>query len=244
MVSVSRTICPFYCHPDRRAQALCHPDRAKRAEGSALHVIPTERSEWRDLSCRLHCHKKRNGKTLMLSKMHSLTFPFLFSVLRCRPERSYVVLSAAERPAALALLRSKKRNGKTLMLIKTHSLPFPFLFSVQRCHPERQPRDLLFLSPQAYFLSERQSRGLLTEADSPASVLRTYARNDIAPFLQKISEKAKTVGKRNSFPGFSFFECPSFALFIFLSCGDADVSSAFGLVGLFWFVFLFIFAYE
>ena len=55
-----------------------------------------------------------------------------------------------------------------------------------------------------------------------------------------MTEKAKTVGKRNSFPGFSFFECFPVALFLFLYCGDADVSS----VQLFWFVFLFIFAYE
>ena len=58
------------------------------------------------------------------------------------------------------------------------------------------------------------------------------------------TEKAKTVGKRNSFSGFSFFECFSVALFLFLSCGDADVASAIGLVILVWFVFLFIFAYE
>ena len=87
----------------------------------------------------------------------------------------------------------------------------------------------------------------MAEADSPASILRTSARNDIATpsdLPPGMTEKAKTVGKRNSFPGFSFFECPSFALFLFLSCGDADVSSAIGLVILFWFVFLFIFAYE
>ena len=86
----------------------------------------------------------------------------------------------------------------------------------------------------------------MTEADSSTPVLRTFVRNDTIPLgiIRKTSNSAKTVGKRNSFPGFSFFECPSFALFIFLSCGDADVSSAIGLVILFWFVFLFIFAYE
>ena len=45
-----------------------------------------------------------------------------------------------------------------------------------------------------------------------------------------MTEKAKTGEKRNSFPGFSFFDGPSFALFLFLSCGDADVSSAFDLI--------------
>ena len=68
-------------------------------------------------------------------------------------------------------------------------------------------------------------------ADSPASVLRTFARNDIATpsvLPPGMTEKAKTVGKRNSFPGFSFFECFPVALFLFLSCGDADVSSAIG----------------
>ena len=154
----------------------------------------------------------------MLTKTHSLPFPFLFSVQRCRPERSYVVLSAAERPAALALLRSKKRNGKTLMLTKTHSLPFPFLF---------------FLSNAAI-----PSSSLSSFMSPRASVERSDGRGRF------LGSGPKTVGKRNSFPGFSFFECPSFALFLFLSCGDADVSSAIGLVILFWFVFLFIFAYE
>ena len=85
----------------------------------------------------------------------------------------------------------------------------------------------------------RQPRGLLTEADSPASILRTYARNDIATPLG-MTEKAKTDEKRYSFPGFSFFDGQVIALFLFLSCGDADVSS----VVLVWFIFLFIFAYE
>ncbi len=79
----------------------------------------------------------------------------------------------------------------------------------------------------------RQSRGLLAEADSSTPVLRTFARNDIATpsdLPPGMTEKAKTVGKRNSFPGFSFFDSLSFALFLFLSCGDADVSSAFGFV--------------
>ena len=136
---------------------------------------------------------------------------------------------------------------------KTHSLPFPFLFSLsKRWHHgcssivlSRVEGSVSPCHPSCHL--ERQSRGLLAEADSPASVLRTFARNDIATpsdLPPGMTEKAKTVGKRNSFPGFSFFECPSFALFLFLSCGDADVSSAIGLVILFWFVFLFIFAYE
>ena len=74
----------------------------------------------------------------------------------------------------------------------------------------------------------RQSRGLLAEADSPASVLRTFARNDIVSLriTRKTSDSEKTVEKRNSFPGFSFFDSLSFALFIFLSCGDVNVSPA------------------
>ena len=101
------------------------------------------------------------------------------------------------------------------MLSKNAFAAFSIPLSLsKRCHPERQPR------------------GLMAEADSPASVLRTFARNDIAPLTitRKTSNSEKTVGKRNSFPGFSFFECPSFALFLFLSCGDADVASAFGFV--------------
>ena len=108
------------------------------------------------------------------------------------------------------------------------------------CHLERQPVVLSRVEGPVYPCHpschlERQPRGLLTEADSSTPGL--------GPTLG-MTEKAKTVEKRNSFPGFSFFECPSFALFLFLSCGDAGVSSAFGLVVLVWFVFLFIFAYE
>ena len=92
-------------------------------------------------------HKKRNGKTLMLSKTHSLPFPFLFSLSKCcHPKRQPVVLSAVEGPALTAILTERsewrdllhrltfhrKRNGKTLMLTKTHSLPFPFLFSLSK----------------------------------------------------------------------------------------------------------------
>ena len=54
-----------------------------------LHVILTERSEWKDLLLfGSLLHRKRNGKTLMLIKTHSLPFPFRFFVQRCRPERS------------------------------------------------------------------------------------------------------------------------------------------------------------
>ena len=96
----SRTICP-YCHPDR--SCICHPDRSR-------HVIPTERSEWRDL---LHCltfHRKRNGKPLMLTKTHSLPFPFLFL---CHGERR--TKSEAE-PSALLdcrFLHSLRSVGMT-----------------------------------------------------------------------------------------------------------------------------------
>ena len=55
----------FFCRPDRRA--------TPGVEGPALHVVLTERSEWRDLSYRLHCHQKRNGKPLMLIKTHSMS---------------------------------------------------------------------------------------------------------------------------------------------------------------------------
>ena len=145
----------FLCHGERRTQAPCHPDRAKRVEGSALQPHLSS--------------KKRNGKPLMLSKTHSLSFPFLFSVQRCRPERSYVVLSAAERPAALALLRSKKRNGKTLMLTKTHSLPFPFLFFLSNA---AIPSSSLssFMSPRA---AVERSAGRGRFLDSGPSDLRS-----------------------------------------------------------------------
>ena len=83
----------------------------------------------------------------MLSKTHSLPFPFLFSLSKCcHPKRQPVVLSAVEGPALTAILTERsewrdllhsltfhrKRNGKTLMLTKTHSLPFPFLFSLSK----------------------------------------------------------------------------------------------------------------
>ena len=47
-------------------------------------VILSERSEWRDLLHSLTFHRKRNGKPLMLSKTHSLPFPFLFSLFKRR----------------------------------------------------------------------------------------------------------------------------------------------------------------
>ena len=104
------------------------------------------------------------------------------------------------------------------------------------CHLERQSRGLL----------QRQIPRLRSSGPSLGTTNETSARNDSTSLTitRKTSNSAKTVGKRNSFPGFSFFECFSVALFLFLSCGDAGVSSAFGLVVLVWFVFLFIFAYE
>ena len=150
----------------------------------------------------------------------------LFHVQRCRHGCSFVVLSAAEGSASPVILtvRSEWRDlpcslsfhrkrgmEKRSCYRKTHSLPFPFLFFYTNAD----------LSRRLFCHLERQSRGLLTEADSSTPGL--------GPTLG-MTEKAKTVGKRNSFPGFSFFECPSFALFLFLSCGDADVSSAFGFV--------------
>ena len=47
-------------------------------DGRMLLFILTERSEWKDLLYRLTLHGKRNGKPLMLTKTHSLPFPFRF----------------------------------------------------------------------------------------------------------------------------------------------------------------------
>ncbi len=222
-------------------------------EGSAAQTHPTSKEEW---------------KTAHANKNAFATFSIpLFFVQRCHPKRQPVALSAVEGPAspchpdrakrvegsaAFRLTSSSKEEWKTAHANKnafaTFSIP---LFFIQRWHPKRQPVVLSVVEGPVYPCHppchlERQSRGLLEKADSSAPVLRTSARNDTATqhFLQKISEKAKTVEKRNSFPGFSFFDGPSFALFLFLSCGDAGVSAAFGLVVLVWFIFLFIFAYE
>ena len=47
--------------------------------GRMLHVILTERSEWKDLLLfGSLLHRKRNEKPLMLSNTHSLPFPFRF----------------------------------------------------------------------------------------------------------------------------------------------------------------------
>ena len=124
----------------------------------------------------------------MLIKTHSLPFPFLFSLSkRWHHGCSSVVLS--ERSEWKYLLHSltfhRKRNGKTLMLIKTHSLPFPFLFPCPT------------LSPWMLFCHlERQSRGLMAEADSSTPVLRTYARNN---------RKSKNRRKEKFFSRFFFF---------------------------------------
>ena len=115
------------------------------------------------------------------------------------------------------------------------------------CRPERSRRTCILhvtSSGSREVCWQRQIPRLRSSGPSLGMIYEAYARNDIAPFLQKISEKAKTVGKRNSFPGFSFFDNLSFAFFIFLSCGDVNILPAIGLVILFWFVFLFIFAYE
>ena len=154
----------------------------------------------------------------MLIKTHSLPFPFLFfcpnaDLSRAAAEgpvspvipggrRHPVILTERSEWKDLLLFGSllhQKRNGKPLMLIKTHSLPFPFLFFYTNAD----------LSRRLFCHLERQSRGLLEKADSSAPVLRTYARNNIAPLTitRKTSNSEKTAGKRNSFPGFSFFEC-------------------------------------
>ena len=161
-------------------------------------LLLTERSKRKDLMLFSSLfHKKRNGKTLMLTKTHSLPFPFLFSVQRCRPERSYVVLSAAERPAALALLRSKKRNGKTLMLTKTHSLPFPFLFFfVQRCHPEQQPVVLSAAEGPAL-------TAILTERSEWKDLLHSLT------FHRKRNGKTLMLSKTHSLPFPFLFLCPN-----------------------------------
>ena len=95
VLSVSRRTC-YPCHPDRAKRVegfalqplLSSKEKWKNAHanknafaafsiplffvmvnvGRWHHVIPTERSEWRDLLHRLTFHRKRNGKTLMLSK--------------------------------------------------------------------------------------------------------------------------------------------------------------------------------
>ena len=191
---------------------------SKRWHHGCSSVILTERSEWRDLPCSLSFHRKRGMEKRSCYRKR----------IRCLFHSSFlsnaVTSSGSRGTCCFSPSLPERGMEKRSCYRKTHSLPFPFLFSVQRCH------------------LERQSRGLLAEADSSTPVLRTFARNDTIPLgiIRKISNSAKTVGKRNSFPGFSFFECFSVAFFLFLSCGDADVSS----VVLVWFIFLCIFAYE
>ena len=164
------------------------------------------------------CHPEQSRRTCSLCRPDQAKAP-------CRPDRA----KRAEESAAFRLIFHRKRNGKPLMLIKTHSLPFPFLFLC----PTLARRTRTFLTPQAYFLV---TSGISREVCWQRQIPRLRSSG---PTLG-MTEKAKTVGKRNSFPGFSFFECFSIALFLFLSCGDAYVSP----VQLFWFIFLFIFAYE
>ena len=57
--------------------------------GRMLHVILTERSEWKDLLHRLTLHGKKEWKNAHANKNAFAAFPIpLFFVQRCRPERS------------------------------------------------------------------------------------------------------------------------------------------------------------
>ena len=203
----------------RRAQAPCHPDRAKRAEGSAALLY----RPWYLLSL------LRQGKSQARCA--------LLSLQRLRLPDS----PAAKKSVALLLFGSsfrRKRNGKTLMLSKNAFAAFSIpLFFIQTlaswmlfCRPERSRRICIL------HVTSSGSREVCWQRQIPR------LRSSGPPL--GMTGKEKTIGKRNSFPGFSFFDGLSFAFFLFLSCGDAGVSSAFGLVVLVWFVFLFIFAYE
>ena len=100
----------------------------------------------------------------------------------CHPDRAKRVEGSAAQPHL-----SSKEEWKNAHANKNAFAAFSIPLSLsKRCHPERQ------------------SRGLMAEADSSTPVLRTYARND---------RKSKNRRKEKFFSRFFFFRRSGYCLF-------------------------------
>ena len=147
----------------------------------------------------------------------------LFLYAFCRPERSrrtcathVIQTERSERKdlIALDLLPSKKEEWKTAHANKNAFAAFSIpLFCPTLTCPERQPVVLSAAEgpvlPVIPHVTSSGSREVCWQRQIPR--LRSFG-----PTLG-MTGKAKTVGKRNSFPGFSFFDGQKFCFHIFLT---------------------------
>ena len=206
----------------------------------------------------------------MLSKTHSLPFPFLFfcpnaDLSRAAAEghvspvipggrRHPVILTERSEWKDLLLFGSllhQKRNGKPLMLIKTHSLPFPFLFYCSTL----ARRTRTFLTPQAYFLSPRAAversvrKGRFLGSGPPDLRSERQMRPQFGmtsqhpPSYRKSQKKQKPSEREILFPVFLFSTIRRL-LYSYFCPAEMLVCRRIWFTCFGLFVFLFIFAYE